>query len=154
MAVATFKEGQNLNFAIPASAVVPLLKNMGKPRPLSSEPEVQGSTKTVPIFGSESIEGVIGDDFRWGGYGYSISFAILNRTGSPVKDVHFLVVFYEGNKKHGFRPIDYVESMTCPNEIFLPNLPKRQDRFKGGIDGAMCFESSPHSGVKDRTRNV
>src|SRR6266571_1936621 len=40
VAVATFREGQNLNFAVPASYVLPLLKDMGKPRPLSSEAEV------------------------------------------------------------------------------------------------------------------
>jgi S1-C subfamily serine protease len=153
VAVATYKQGQNLNFAVPVSSVATLLKGMGKPRPLSSEPEVQGNTKTASIFGSGTTEAVIGIDFRWGsGYMHSISFAVLNQTGSPVKDVHFLVVFYEGNKKHGFRlrPIDYIEGMTCPNEIFLPNLPKRQDRFK---DQSICVESYDHSGVGD-TRNV
>lgn len=151
VAVATFKEGQNLNFAVPASYVVPLLKNMGTPRQLSAEGKVQGSTRIAPIFGSETTEGVIGTDFRWGGCCGSISFAILNQTGSPVKDVRFLAVFFEGDKKHGFRPIDYAEGMTCPDEVILPNLPRRQDRFKAKFD---CFDLWPHGGVQQRTRKV
>ncbi len=151
VAVATFKEGQNLNFAGPASYIVPLFKDMGKARPLSSVAEVQTDTKTAPIFGSDSTEGVTGTDFKWIGSNY-ISFAILNQTGSPVKDVHFLVVFFDGDKKHGFHAIDYVEGMTCPGEVILPNLPKRQDQFKhGGLD---CFEMYPHAGVQGRTRKV
>jgi len=150
VAVATFKEGQNLNFAVPASFVVPLLKDMGKPRPLSSVAEVQGDAKTAPIFGSVSTEGVVGTDFRWIGYG-NVSFAILNQTGSPVKDVRFLAVFFEGDKKHGFHPIDYAEGVTCPGEVVLPNLPKRQDQFKAKFD---CFALWPHAGVQQRTRKV
>jgi S1-C subfamily serine protease len=151
VAVATFKEGQNLNFAVPVSSVAPLLKDIRKPRALSSEPEVQGDAKTAPLFGSETTtQGVIGTDFRWlSGYENNISFAILNQTASPVKDVHFLVVFFGRDKKHGFHPIDYVEGVTCPNEIVLPNLPKRQDRFSTD-----CYSLRPHDGVYARTRKV
>jgi len=151
VAVATFKEGQNLNFAVPVSYVAPLLKDLGKSRPLASVAELQGDAKTAPIFGSENMEGVTGTDFRWGGCCDGISFALLNQTGSPVKDVRFLAVFYEGNKKHGFHPIDYVEGMTCPDEIFLPNLPKRQDQF---THAGYCSEVYPHAGVRGRTRKV
>jgi hypothetical protein len=151
VAVATFREGQNLNFAVPASFVVPLLRDMGKPRPLSTEPEVQGMAKTPPAFGAETTKGVVGTDFKWIGFGL-ISFAILSQTNSPVKDVRFLVVFYEGDKKHGFHAIDYVEGMTCPGEIILPNLPKRQDQFKS--ERLDCFQLSSHAGVEPRTRKV
>lgn len=153
VAVATFREGQNLNFAVPASYVVPLLKDVGKPRPLSSEAEVQSNAKTAPIFGSENTEGVIGTDFKWISYS-NLSFAILNQTGSPVKDVRFLVVFFDGDKKHGFHAIDYVEGMTCPDEVILPNLPKRQDRFKYKGLQSDCFDLWPHAGVQGRTRKV
>jgi S1-C subfamily serine protease len=151
VAVATFKEGQNLNFAVPASFVVPLLKDMGKPRPFSSVAEVQGDAKTAPVFSSESTQGVIGTDFRWIDYN-NASFAVLNQTGSAVRDVHFLVVFFDGDKKHGFHAIDYVEGMTCPGEVILPNLPKRQDQFK--YKSFDCFQMYPHAGVQGRTRKV
>lgn len=151
VAVATFKEGQNLNFAVPASYVISLLKNTGRPRPLSSEPDVQREAKVAPAFGSEHTEGVVGIDFRWAGCCSKISFAILNQTASPVKDVHFLAVFFEGDKKRGFHAIDYVEGMTCPDEVIIPNLPKRQDQFKVKSD---CFDLWPHAGVEQRTRKV
>ncbi len=76
IAVATFKEGQNLNFAVPASYVVPLLKDMGKPRPLSSEGELHNTARSAPLFGSEGTEGVVGTDFQWIGIG-SASISLL-----------------------------------------------------------------------------
>jgi len=89
-------------------------------------------------------------DFKWISYN-NISFAVLNQTASPVKDVHFLVVFFGGDKKHGFRPIDYVEGMTCPDEVFLPDLPKRQDQFKFN---SICSDLLPHAGVQGQSRKV
>jgi S1-C subfamily serine protease len=150
VAVATFKAGQNLNFAIPVSYVAPLLKDLGKSRPISSVAELQGDAKTAPIFGSENMEGVTGTDFTWRDFG-EISFAVLNRTQSSVKDVHFLVIFFDGNEKQGFHPIDYLESMTCPSAAILPNLPKRQDLF---MHAGSCSNVYPADGVQGRTTKV
>ena len=157
VAVATFKEGQNLNFAVPASSVASLLRNKGKPRLLASEVETHSDAKISPIFGSENTEGVVGTDFQWitTSMGQLVSFAILNRTGSPVQEVHFLVVFFEADAKKGFRPIDYVEGITCPGIVILPNLPRRQDDFSPeGNHAYGCQSLFPHSGVAARTRKV
>ncbi len=58
-------------------------------------------------------------------------------------------MFFEGDKKHGFRPIDYVEGMTCPDEVILPNLPKQQDRFKFQL---LCSQGS--LGDPDSAKNA
>jgi len=130
---------------------------MGTPRPraLSAVPEVQDNAEISPIFGSNDTQGVTGVDFKWGARD-SVSFAILNQTESPVKDIHFLVVFFAGDKGNGFRAIDYVESKTCPGEIFRPNLPKRQDEFYSQIlkFGRPCDYLEPSLGVASQTGKV
>lgn len=60
-------------------------------------------------------------------------------------------MFFEGDKKHGFHPIDYVEGMTCLEEVIFPTLPRRQDNFG---NGNLCMDLRPHTGVKDRTSYV
>lgn len=139
VAAATFSEGQNLNFAIPSSYLVSLLKRAGDARPLSAVKEVQEDAKPFArILGENRTEGVIGTDCHW--WDRSVSFGILNRTGSPVKDIRFLVVFFD--KKSGGHPIDYIESATCPNVVILPNLPKLQTEFlvspNSSYSGSYC----------------
>ena len=76
--------------------------------------------------------GVIGTDFEWWEItDTAVSFAILNQTGHPVKDVRFLILFSAGDKKHGYRAVDYVEGSTCNNVVILPNLATRQHQFLG-----------------------
>ena len=83
----------------------------------------------------ETTGGVIGTDFEWWGISDTgVSFAILNQTGHPVKDVRFLILFSAGDKKHGYRAVDYVEGSTCNNVVIPPNLPKRQHEFLGTIE--------------------
>jgi len=87
--------------------------------------------------GEKSADAVIGTDFVWGNNLPSVSFTLLNRTGSPVKDIRFLVVFFKGDKKKGYAPIDYLESKTCNDVVIRPNLPKRQEEFMVKNN---CFE--------------
>ena len=150
VAVAAFTEGQYLNFAVPASYVAALLKKMGKPRPLSTEPSVQEKPKAATILGSNSTEGVSGTNFQWGG-NQSITFGIRNQTASSVKVVHFLGVFLGADNK----PVDYVEGWTCPEETFFPNLAKRQDLFSSYRgEYPNCTVLVAHQGVPELTRKV
>jgi hypothetical protein len=132
VAVATFREGQNLNFAVPSSYVGSLLKRMGQVQPLSAVKEIRNDTSRFERFlgTEETTRGVIGTDFRYGGYGNrnTVTLTIVNYTGSPVSDVRFLIVFW-GDKKHGYHPIDYVEGRTCPDMVVLPSLARRQTSF-------------------------
>lgn len=99
VSVATFKGGQNLNFAIPVSYLRPLLSRQNPRTPI---PLLLGTEKKDPsIFetvGGKSTHGVIGYQFLWetpliqrGGY----SFSIQNKLRQSVKDVLCLVVFYD-----------------------------------------------------------
>lgn len=98
---------------------------------LSSAKEVQGDTKPfASVLGEKDTDSVMGTDFVWGSNLPSVSFTLLNRTGSPIKDIRFLVVFFKGDKKKGYSPIDYLEGKTCKDTVILPNLPKRQEEFR------------------------
>ena len=162
VAVATFSEGQNLNFAIPASYLAALLKNMGNPRPLSSDKEVQGDTKPFSrIVGEKSTGGVVGVDFKWTGYGYTesyFSFIFRNQLSSAVRDIRYLVVFFGRDGKHGEKPVDYIEAKTCPNLVVLPNLAKWQDET-ANLDASksyngQCVKLQVNSSVRSMTRRV
>jgi hypothetical protein len=157
VAAATFSEGQNLNFAIPSSYLVSLLKGAGEVRPLSAVKEVQGDAKPFArILGEKRTGGVVGSDFNWGEYLEGVSFTILNQTGSSVKDIRFLLVFFD--KKHGDNPIDYLEGATCPNVIILPNLPKRQTEFwhspSSQPDSPYCGKVYGDERARHNTRRV
>lgn len=158
VAVATFSEGQNLNFAIPSSYLNVLLKRVGAPRALSGVKEVQGDTKLFAHgLGEKSADAVIGTDFVWSGDTIRVSFTLLNQTASPVKDIRFLIVFFKGDKKKGYSPIDYLEGETCKDVVILPHLPKRQEKFQqkseyGG--GDYCDDLLSNGQTHNQTRHV
>ena len=97
VAVATFKGGQNLNFAIPAKHVDELLQKAGKPEPLASK--TTKGTKSIldELGGSKSTDGVTAgtltydDAWQFGGF----SFSLVNRLREPVKNVCCLLVFFD-----------------------------------------------------------
>jgi hypothetical protein len=149
VAVATFSEGQNLNFAIPASYLASLLKRVGEARTLSSAKEAQADTKPRALSG-KTTGGVSGSDYVWGN-GTSVSFTLLNQTGSSVKNIRFLVVFFKGDKKKGYSPIDYLQGETCKDVVILPNLPKRQNTFRQENG---CYELFSNWETKNQTRRV
>jgi Trypsin-like peptidase domain len=98
VAVATLKEGQNLNFAIPASYLRALLTQTkpAAPLPVKTAAGVdQGSI--LSGLGGRNTEGVIGTDFKWdwpSPSDASFSLTLQNKLHDSIRDVHCLVVFY------------------------------------------------------------
>jgi hypothetical protein len=126
VAVATFSEGQNLNFAIPSSYLASLLKRVGPPRPLSTEKELQSNRDSFArMSGADSTDAVTADDFAWDPTFHGIfSFTFRNHLRVAVKDIHFYVVFFEGDKEGGYKPLDYMEGVTCGDVVVPPGLAK------------------------------
>lgn len=65
VSVATFRGGQNLNFAIPSDYLRTLVAKAGQPKPLAQTKVVKGQKSILADLGSRSTEGVIGDQFTW-----------------------------------------------------------------------------------------
>ncbi len=96
VAVATFKDGQNLNFAIPANALRPLLQSRARPHPLSSLPKTAAQHSILKDLGPRSTAGVTARRFEWGGtIGDEFKFSVFNQLRQPVKDVTACVIFFD-----------------------------------------------------------
>lgn len=98
VSVATFRGGQNLNFAIPSNYLKALIAKSGPPKPFS---EIKSSTKHRSILadlGGRSTEGVVGANLTYdtpfvpnGSY----SFSLVNKLREPVRNIYCLIVFYD-----------------------------------------------------------
>jgi len=95
IAVATFKSGQNLNFAIPVSYLVSLLSNMKQVTPLSAKMTSKEKKSIIDGLGDRSSDGVIGEQFEWKYIMGDYTFSLRNQLSEPVKDVYCLVIFYD-----------------------------------------------------------
>ena len=139
VSVATYRGGQNLNFAIPSSYLSDLLKKAEEPQPLRKTVRTKGSTKSIlEQFGGRSTDGVEGTHFRWtethgmigsytsilGGY----TFSLRNKLRQPVTNVFCLVVFYDRDRK--VVDVDAVHF----REVIPAGLARRA---KGGVDGSV-----------------
>lgn len=96
VSVATYREGQNLNFAIPSNYVKSLLLTANKLTSLASinYNNVQNSISSG--IGGRSTEGVVGTQFTWDEFmGGRFSFTLRNQLRYNIKDVSYLVIFYD-----------------------------------------------------------
>ena len=102
IAVATVRDGQNLNLAIPSSYLTALTSRIASEvRPISEQssetkrPFVQGN------LGDPSAIGVIGENFRWDSPSIlsdgSFSFSVRNQRSESVWSITWLVVFFDSN---------------------------------------------------------
>ena len=98
IAVAAFKEGQNLNFAIPSSYLIPLISRIASVTLLSTISSTKRQKSILDNFGGRGTEGATAGTMIWtseyacvGEY----SFSIKNNLQYPIKDVYCLVVFYD-----------------------------------------------------------
>jgi S1-C subfamily serine protease len=149
VAVATFKGGQNLNFAIPASYLSPLLADTKPVRPLAVEKDAPKKAKSIlSDLGGRNTEGVIGRQLMWDlPYLGDYSFTLQNNLQHSVQNVLCLVIFYDSDNQ----AID-VDTMKC-SDIILPKLAKR---VKSSVDNSVWSlttlwgEKKPHTKVEFR----
>jgi hypothetical protein len=104
VSVATFKGGQNLNFAIPVNSLASLLaaSNQSRVAPLARDATTRRGKSILDDLGGRSTEGVTGGQFIWqnqlDNYG-DFSFTLQNRLRDSVKNVYCLLIFYDRNDK-------------------------------------------------------
>lgn len=105
VSVATFRGGQNLNFAIPSNYLKTLLGKAGTPRPLAQARPTKAQRSILADFGGRSSEGVVGSQLTWqylhnqsGEYALSLR----NQLRENVRNVYCLVIFYDAQ----VNPID------------------------------------------------
>lgn len=148
VSVATFRGGQNLNFAIPSNYLKALLGKAGSPKPLAQAKPAKSQRSILADLGGRSSEGVVGRQFIWDSYiSYGIvfpashgnfTFSLRNQLREPVKDVYALVVFYDRYNA----PLD-VAVVNYPG-IIPPGLAKR---VNGRVDGSVQKLTTPDKSV-------
>ncbi len=151
VAVATFKGGQNLNFAIPVSYLSNLLDNTKSVKPLLTKEKPIKTVKSIlSDLGGRNTEGVVGTNLIWeykmlqsGQY----SFSLENKLEEPVTDILCLIVFYD--KNNSAIDIDLIQY----NGIIPGRLAKR---VTSKVDGSVqelttrVEAASPHTKVEFR----
>jgi S1-C subfamily serine protease len=127
VAVATLKDGQNLNFAVPSSYLAQLSTKATTIRPLAIAKRDAGKARSI---GAPITEGVIAHSFSWstgiGLYGY-FTLSLVNKLRDPVGKVTCLVVFYN---KEGL-PLASAK-MSAPQPITIE--PGAAVRVTGEVD--------------------
>lgn len=121
VAVATYRDGQNLNFAVPANRLRELVKKIGTPLPLAAaianaERSSKTSSTKAPI-----ASGVLGRSLTFDStceYG-EFSLSLMNSLREPVQNVYALVIFYDKSNA----PLDVVEARV--SGVIMPGLAKR-----------------------------
>lgn len=96
VSVATFKGGQNLNFAIPSNSVKSLLGKTGPAKPFAEAKPVKGQPSILADMGGRNVEGAVGTAFAWNDNPYMghYNFSVRNNLRDPIRDVICLVIFY------------------------------------------------------------
>lgn len=130
VSVATFRGGQNLNFAIPSNYLTALIRQIGVPQPLSHSKTTRRQRSLLDDLGGSSVEGIAAGSFTWDHkeghksnvYGFlseGYTFSVRNKLRESVKNVYCVVIFYD---KQG-DPID--SEIVLFEGVILPGLAKR-----------------------------
>jgi hypothetical protein len=123
VSVATFKEGQNLNFAIPSNYLKILLGQQDTFIPLGEVAINQGKKSLIEDFGGPSTEGVVIENLTFDGGGL-FSFSLVNKMRVPVRNIYGHIIFYDlkGN------PLDVV-TFNMTGDTIPAGLAKRTERY-------------------------
>ena len=126
VSVATFRRGQNLNFAIPSNYLTKLISQVGVAKPLSQRATSKSRRSLLANYGSRSVEGVTGSMIQWHylefSDDYEYSFSLRNRLREDVRNVRCFVIFLDDQGN----PID--TRIVQFDEIIPAGLAKRVTR--------------------------
>jgi S1-C subfamily serine protease len=146
VSVATFRGGQNLNFAIPSNYLKTLIATTGSAKPLAQAKLTKAQRSILTDLGGRSSEGVVGGQLTWefsslqdGSYALSLR----NQLRENVKSVYCLVIFYDvqGN------PID-VDVVRYPG-LIPAGLAKR---VTSKVDGSVQKLTTQVGSMSPRTK--
>lgn len=100
VSVATYRGGQNLNFAIPSNYLKALLSKTGPVKPLAQVEPNKSQKSIMSGLGGRSTEGVVGTSFIWSNplcfnCGGSYTFSLNNQLRDAIRNVYCLLIFYD-----------------------------------------------------------
>lgn len=96
VSVATFRGGQNLNFAIPANYLKKLIGQADIAKPLPKTKPLPTKNSILADFGKKSVEGVTAGKLeKITKYTYYPSFSIRNHLRKDVTNVYLYMIFYD-----------------------------------------------------------
>lgn len=153
VAVAAFRQGQNLNFAVPARWVDSLLNITRDTTPLSRVSEARPG-RGSPWSGAGNAA-VVGESFQWEGqfdFQSGYTFSLRNKSADDVRDVQCLVIFYDRNG----RPVE-ADWVRYPGAIaagLAQRVSSKVDpsvkRLTTSADGYGRYSYSPHTRIEYR----
>ena len=146
VSVATFRGGQNLNFAIPSNYLKALLGKLGPPKQLAQVKPANAPRSILADLGGKSSEGVVGaqliwdrDYLQWGEY----TFSFRNQLRDKVDNVYCLVIFY------GSDDIPIEIDVVTYSGIIPAGLAKR---VASEVDGSVQRLTTPLGSKTPRTK--
>lgn len=103
VSVFTIRDGQNLNFAIPSKYLKTLITKVGYAKSLSQIRSDKEKRSILTDFSNPGIDGLTGGKFLWtvntitsfAGNDLSYTFSLRNQLRENVKNVQYLVIFYD-----------------------------------------------------------
>jgi S1-C subfamily serine protease len=140
VSVATFRGGQNLNFAIPSNYLKTLLTQITSVRSLASIRSREDRRSILSDFGGPSTDGVVGTRLTYDSFSATghYSFSLLNKLQQPVENIQCLVIFYD---VEGI-PLDVV--MVKYEGVIPPGIAKR---IAGRVDQSVERLNADHRDV-------
>lgn len=147
VSVATFRGGQNLNFAIPSNYLNLLIAKAGPVQSLAISKQVKAQHSILSDFGGKSTEGITMENFLWDNdYDNSymrnqgFTFSIRNHLRSSVRDIVVLVIFYDSNNT----PLDVV-----PNMFKGPIPAKLARRVRSSVGYSVKKITTSYKGISE-----
>ena len=147
VAVATYKGGQNLNFAIPIAEVTNLITKIHAPVGLATRRPEDKQKSYVTGLGEDNTNGVELANIEWSDFQSSnskaeqpIYFVIRNRLQQPVAKVVGVLIFYDrGKEPVGYKYFHYDETTILPGLAKPAHTTVAQKTYKFSQGGSIGF---------------